>query len=241
MGRPDGPGSVRIVASIIKRYEIAIGTKLITSYLSLRSFMETDPKGQLGGLETSDTVRRRLASESHSLRCTACGKTNLEIMQDSEERSKASSSAKVEVEIPADLKMGWKDEMATAAAGASKSGVGKSSIGERVKPDVGGDMSGDADETPQLAEGFVQTAPAVEQQPQELALSSPPASIPAGPAQGLPAPTRTTSIARPVAVAAPVVQQMHRLHDDGVPLWVDRMIVLLVVLLAAMLMKLLLS
>src|SRR6188474_3012011 len=82
--------------------------------------METDAKGQLGGLETSDAVRRRLAAESQSFRCGTCGKTNVDIMKECEERARESDSAKAtDVEIPPELKMGWKDDMVKQAADAS--------------------------------------------------------------------------------------------------------------------------
>jgi len=73
--------------------------------------METDPKGQLGGLESSDVVRRRLATESQAFRCLVCGKTNSEILNESAQAAKSSPAGEKEVVVPHDLKMGWKDEM----------------------------------------------------------------------------------------------------------------------------------
>lgn len=48
-----------------------------TALVALRSFMETDPKGQLGGLSTGDAVRRSLAAESRAWRCGGCGGSTL--------------------------------------------------------------------------------------------------------------------------------------------------------------------
>ncbi|KAL1835910.1 hypothetical protein VTJ49DRAFT_5894 [Mycothermus thermophilus] len=43
-----------------------------TALVALRSFMETDPKGQLGGVDASEEVRRRLAGESRGWKCGVC-------------------------------------------------------------------------------------------------------------------------------------------------------------------------
>src|SRR5690349_19373799 len=114
--------------------------------------------------------------------------------------------------------MGWRDEMATMEEGEKKTE----------------DTNDDA-EAAQLEERPVQTAPR------------------AGPAPQLqfdnrnPTPTRTIPLPVPApAVQAPVpapipVQAQHqparRASDDGVPLWLDRAIVVLVVLLVALVLK----
>jgi len=77
--------------------------------------METDPRGQLGGLDTTDSVRKRMAAESHAFRCSVCSKTNLEIISEREVAAAETAleeRTKGEVEIPPELKMGWKDELA---------------------------------------------------------------------------------------------------------------------------------
>ncbi|KAL3426821.1 ubiquitin-conjugating enzyme [Phlyctema vagabunda] len=101
---------------------------LRTALVALRSFMETDAKGQLGGLETSEVIRKRLAGESQTWKCSSCGKSNSEILKECEEESKGEVK---EESVPQDLKMGWKDEL-----GKEKSD----------------------EESDQLAEGFVPTA-----------------------------------------------------------------------------------
>ncbi|KAF5506046.1 Ubiquitin-conjugating enzyme E2 J1 [Colletotrichum siamense] len=167
-----------------------------TALVALRSFMETDPRGQLGGLETSDAVRMRHATASQTFKCPTCAKTNLEIIQECEESAKsiAVTSESSDVEIPSELKMGWKDEM------------GKLAERQHHAQETPRHDDGDA-ESAELAEGFVRTAPKV--------VSLPP---------------------------APNVRQTHqRPHDEGVPLWVDRAIVALVVLLLAMILKVVLD
>ena len=203
-----------------------------TALVALRAFMETDPRGQLGGLDASDAVRRRLAAESRAWRCPACGpRSNQAILADCEaaarEADAAAGAARPEVSVPADLKMGWRDEMGVAA-----------------KPD---------DESARLAEGFVQTGGAAA----AAAAAAPPPSapvavheasrgpeavpvrVPARPGQGVPQPTRTVPLPNPAAPTLPRQAQLHRHSDDAVPLWIDRTIVILGVLLGAMLLKVL--
>jgi ubiquitin-conjugating enzyme E2 J1 len=182
--------------------------------------METDARGQLGGLETTDAVRQRLANESSAFKCSACGKTNSEIIQECEERAKEASSSAQEVEVPKELNMGWRDEI-----GAKKEGENKT------------EQTNDDAETAQLAEGFVQTAPDAgpaddntpAPQPQiDIQNPTPTRTIP------LPAPAAQAPVHVPIAVQA---QQARRASDDGVPLWLDRAIVVLVVLLVALVLK----
>lgn len=183
--------------------------------------METDARGQLGGYDTTEAVRRRYASESPSYRCAACGRTNAEIIRESEELAKqASSTSAQDVQVPEELNMGFRDEMEAAAA--------------KNKEQQQQNQADEDAETAELAEGFVQTAP-----------SPPPGSAPptntadqAHPAQPVPQPTRTTVTAQPVpqqAVSGPA----RRPADEGVPMWLDRMIVGLVILLSALLLKVL--
>ncbi|OJI79432.1 hypothetical protein ASPTUDRAFT_131042 [Aspergillus tubingensis CBS 134.48] len=43
-----------------------------TALIALRSFMDGDAKGQVGGLDVADEVRRRYARESRTWRCDGC-------------------------------------------------------------------------------------------------------------------------------------------------------------------------
>ncbi|KAJ4251786.1 hypothetical protein NW757_006618 [Fusarium falciforme] len=196
-----------------------------TALVALRSFMETDARGQLGGLETTDAVRQRLAAESSSFKCAACGKTNGEIIKECEERASEASSSAQEVEVPKELNMGWRDEMEA-----------------KKKTENTADEANDDAEAAELAEGFVQTAPiaAVDNSTPEINNPTPtrttapnPAPVPAGPAPNAAAPIPRG--------AAPGTQrqQIRRASDDGVPVWLDRTIVVLVVLLVALVLKIL--
>ncbi|CAM1508522.1 Fc.00g053700.m01.CDS01 [Cosmosporella sp. VM-42] len=207
-----------------------------TALVALRSFMETNAQGQLGGVETTDAVRKRLAAESSSFKCQMCGKTNAEIIKECEELAQGAESSSKEVEVPKELNMAWKDEM-EAKKNAAVADVGES-------------------ESAELAEGFVMTAPVV-----------PNVEAPARPsiADHIPASGSNVDVNAPAesyginlgnttragvqqrgatgipAMAAPQQQhqQPRRATDDGVPLWIDRTIVVLVVLLTALVLKIL--
>ncbi|KAI2784642.1 UBC-like protein [Daldinia loculata] len=186
-----------------------------TALVALRSFMETDARGQLGGLDTNDAVRRKLAVESRAWRCPVCARTNAEIIAECEQRcAEADGETKEEVEVPAELKMGFRDEMEKARAAANSEGE---------KEDA---------ESAELAEGFVQTVPR-----REDPLPAP------RPAQGVPTPTPTRTIPLPAAVGQPASLQTSRRVDPnaGVPPWVDYAIVSLVVILIAMLTKIIIG
>jgi ubiquitin-conjugating enzyme E2 J1 len=220
-----------------------------TAIVALRSFMETDARGQLGGLETTEAVRNRLAKESATFRCQVCGKTNADIIASCEARVKelAASgeslpSGSSDVKVPKELNMGWRDEMKTKAASRSE---------ETPKP------SETEVEEAAIAEGFVQTNPPMQD-------ASPiPTPTRAGPS---PPPTSTSSVPRvrvpqthdtqpglnqPNAVPLPPhvphdqgsqLQQAFRgriygAQDDGVPLWLDRLIVAMALVLTALVIR----
>lgn len=209
--------------------------------------METDPKGQLGGLDTSEAVRRRLAGESRAWRCAGCGgRTNEDIIKECEEAAKAAeaeeaeggggSSKSKDVEVPTELKLGFRDEMEKAAAAAAAAEGGSAAAAAAA-----GVVGADDAESAELAEGFVQTVPRHDLEPQ------PPAAGAARPGQTVPQPTRTVPLPHAVhnravpAQQAPL-QQRHTFNDNGgVPRWIDRVIAALVVCLVGMILKVLLA
>ncbi|KAH8805727.1 ubiquitin-conjugating enzyme/RWD-like protein [Xylogone sp. PMI_703] len=186
---------------------------LRTALVALRSFMETDAKGQLGGLECSDTMRSRMADESRKWKCPSCGKTNEEILKECAEA--ADKSERVEEEVPKELRMGWKDEM------------GKEESKE------------DKEESAALAEGFVQTGPVAGEGPVAVPPQQNPYP-PARPAQSVPQPTgsvATVSAQRPGPAA--LRAQVSRQSQDSVLVWIDRTIVGIVICLIFMILKIL--
>lgn len=209
-----------------------------TALVALRSFMETDPRGQLGGLATGDDVRRALARESRDWRCHGCGgRSNGDIIRECEEAARAAeaeagSSTAREVEVPAELKLGFRDEMEkAAAAAAAAAGPGGGASAEATAQAM------DDAETAELAEGFVQTVPRANL---DDAASSMAASI-ARPGQTVLQPTRTIPLPNAAHnTAVPMQQaqlQRQTLDGNGVPKWVDRVIAALAVSLLAMILK----
>ncbi|KAI0525435.1 ubiquitin-conjugating enzyme/RWD-like protein [Xylaria bambusicola] len=194
-----------------------------TALVALRTFMETGASGQIGGLDTSDAVRTRLAASSRSWRCGVCARTNEEIIAECEERCRETgeSSKSKEVEIPAELRMGFRDEM------------------EKAKASTGEGATGDA-ESAELAEGFVQTTP---EQPQNAPVAGAAAPQPAQPVQGVPTPTPTTRIplSDPMLVRPATAQRtIHVDPNGGVPPWLDYAIMALVMMLVAIILKIIL-
>ncbi len=197
--------------------------------------METDPKGQLGGLECNDSIRRTMAQQSRSWKCAACSKTNLEILIECEkEAAKLRPDVKKPDEtVPSELKMGWRDEMQPATdAGPSNSAA----------------SNAEDNESAELAEGFVRTAP-VDEPDAHLVLeageSSVLAYVPAQPVQGVPQPTATIPFTptQPQPQPQPQTQQQlqrGRQSNDGVPEWVDKAIIGIVACLMFMILKMLL-
>ncbi|KAK3988572.1 ubiquitin-conjugating enzyme E2 J1 [Cladorrhinum sp. PSN332] len=212
-----------------------------TALVALRSFMETDVKGQLGGLESNEAVRKQLATASRKWTCPGCcnnGKSNEEIMRECEEAVKAlgEGEKKEEDKVPDELKMGWKDEM------GQKSGAG------------GGGGSGsatkeDEEEIDRLAEGFVQTgnpavaagaggssltgtaAAAIPQVVPRTVSGGPSSQIQSRPAQAHVVPQQQV----------PRLQQVQRRRVSNDDVWLDRLIVAVAVLLAAAVAKVMLA
>ena len=176
--------------------------------------METDVKGQLGGMECSEERRKAMAEESCRWRCGVCDMSNTEIMVDAEDRCKDAPQIKQDV-VPDELKMGFRDEM-------EKSKQQQQNEEER--------------EIAEMAEGFVQTGPTDHSpmEEQQTSGSHQPISIPAAP-QTLPThsiPTRTVPVPE-----RPTVQIAGWRNNNGVPAWLDRLIVALIVFLVALLIR----
>lgn len=187
--------------------------------------METDARGQLGGLDTTDAVRRRLASESPAFRCSTCSRSNAEIIHDSEARAQKADSASQDVEVPKELNMAWKDEMAAKPPDTQDSPPGL--------PE-----SEDEPDSAELAEGYVQT----EQIPTTArAIPSPPTAQPLPRQVTNPTRTFTATPQRLPQQQHTDTGQLRRAQDAGVPLWMDRAIVALVIVLSALVLKVLIG
>lgn len=86
-----------------------------TALVAIRSFMDTSASGQLGGMEASEEVRKRMAGQSTSWKCPACTKTNEEVMKEQEAAVKESGDdAKKEDVVPEELRLAYRDDLSKA-------------------------------------------------------------------------------------------------------------------------------
>jgi ubiquitin-conjugating enzyme E2 J1 len=76
--------------------------------------MDTDAKGQLGGIECSKEAREKMARESHAWKCSACAKSNAETMKERQvlvQEIEDKQGKRSEEEIPEDLRLAYRDEL----------------------------------------------------------------------------------------------------------------------------------
>ncbi|KAF9693050.1 hypothetical protein EKO04_009053 [Ascochyta lentis] len=165
-----------------------------TALVAIRSFMDTDAKGQLGGIECSKDARERMARDSGKWACAACGKSNDEIMKEREEAvrvTEVQEGARKEEEVPEELRLAYRDEL------------GKKDEGEVEKADKGKSKAAEP-----------------EVQPEVSSQDAVPKTLPSGPAMAPsiasgppPRPTRT--------VPVPPLQQMVQQSPDRSLAWID--------------------
>lgn len=93
--------------------------------------MDTDAKGQLGGIECSKEAREKMAKDSRVWKCPACAKSNADIMQEREDLVRESQGAdgkRKEEEIPEELRLAYRDELGTKGGENSGQGKGKANV-----------------------------------------------------------------------------------------------------------------
>jgi ubiquitin-conjugating enzyme E2 J1 len=76
--------------------------------------MDTDAKGQIGGIECSKDARERMARDSGAWKCPSCGKSNADVMQARDELVKeieAKEGKRKEAEVPEELRLAYRDEL----------------------------------------------------------------------------------------------------------------------------------
>ena len=196
--------------------------------------METDAKGQLGGLDASRQAREKIAGDSVGWACGSCGKSNKEIMIEvadavrEKEKESGHSGVREEEAVPKELRIGLKEDMEQERAAA-----------EAVQGAQG-------DTEAELAEGFVKTVGG-DGTADSQAMTASSSSYPvARPVQSVPLPTASNSsvpeTTRPNENARAGQQlQAQRRSNEGVPMWIDRAIAGIVVCLVAMVLKILLG
>ncbi|KAL5119906.1 hypothetical protein ACEQ8H_002268 [Pleosporales sp. CAS-2024a] len=91
-----------------------------TALVALRSFMDTDAKGQVGGLECTRDAREKMARESRAWTCPACAKSNADIIREREllvRDTDARHGPREEDAVPDDLRLAYRDELGTKRDG----------------------------------------------------------------------------------------------------------------------------
>ncbi|KAF1967225.1 UBC-like protein [Bimuria novae-zelandiae CBS 107.79] len=85
-----------------------------TALVAIRSFMDSEAKGQVGGLDCDRSARERMAGESGAWRCAACGKSNREILREREEACAEEGEGKEEV-VPEELRLQYREDLGRRA------------------------------------------------------------------------------------------------------------------------------
>ncbi|KAF2733866.1 UBC-like protein [Polyplosphaeria fusca] len=96
-----------------------------TAMVAIRSFMDTDAKGQLGGIECGPQIRKRMAGESGAYKCPVCARSNADIIKEREEAAQlveGKEGAHREDTVPAELRLAYRDELDKGAASAESKG-----------------------------------------------------------------------------------------------------------------------
>ena len=95
-----------------------------TALVAIRSFMDTHAKGQLGGMDASEEVRRKLAGQSRNWKCGACGRTNEAIMLERDEEVKAAGGESRKEVVPEELRLAYKEDLTQANGKTDAARVG---------------------------------------------------------------------------------------------------------------------
>ena len=104
-----------------------------TALVAIRSFMDTSAGGQLGGMEASEEVRRRMAGQSGGWRCAACAKSNAEVMREQDEAvGEQGGERKAQETVPEELRLAYRENL--AGANGSKEGPEGSSSQKAAPP-----------------------------------------------------------------------------------------------------------
>ncbi|KAF2087271.1 UBC-like protein [Saccharata proteae CBS 121410] len=83
-----------------------------TALVAIRSFMDTDAKGQLGGIDAPKENRRTLAGQSGRWTCAVCGKSNAKIMAEREELAREmEGEGKAEEAVPEELRLAYREDL----------------------------------------------------------------------------------------------------------------------------------
>jgi len=78
--------------------------------------MDTDAKGQLGGMDAGEGMRRKMAKESTQWKCGSCGRINAEVMKEQAEAAAGEEGVKEE-EVPEQLRLAFREDLGKGANG----------------------------------------------------------------------------------------------------------------------------
>lgn len=164
-----------------------------TALVAIRSFMDTDAGGQVGGMSAPDNVRKQLAEKSREYSCAGCGRSGVAILEEQEEICKELGERETK-----------EDENAL---------VGKIGLIEPKKEGASAETSASAPEAPQTVDPepsapsppavaaaedirptpTTQQAPPPQTQPQPQVQAQPPPQLQQQQQQPPPAPPATTA------------------------------------------------
>lgn len=201
--------------------------------------MDSESRGQVGGLECGEGTRRALAGESRGWRCGGCGgRRNEEILGEVveavREKEGKGRGEEVQVQVPRELRLAYRDEMgAGRRLGSTEEGeAGTAAPTADANPPLDGSQPSVQDPPTQPT----RTIPAQSPPQQQLRQSQdtqqrPQQNSPRAPTSQTQTQTQTTP--QPLTPN----HNRDRNHDSAVPAWLDRAIVGVALGLAVMVCK----
>lgn len=185
--------------------------------VAIRSFMDTDAKGQVGGLECSESARRKMADESRRWRCGGCGKTNEEIMAESDEEVKRMGEVtRNEEVVPEELRLVYREDL-------GKEENGTASESSTVQRDPASEQQGSSAPLTSQSKGKERADVPLHQIP-DPSLSTTNAAPTPSPTQTAHPTTNQATALLPTRTIQLHPAQPHLQTDESVPPWIDKAI-----------------
>lgn len=222
-----------------------------TAMVALRAFMDTDAKGQLGGLDTDDATRRRLARDSNAWRCpTGCSgtATNADILRQREEEAEAAGrgrgvTLRDDDKVPEGLRLAYREDL---AAGQRKRGEERGAAAQETAEKDAAPAASQAPSPPPPPPPPLQPATAVKMVRQDARANAQQQAVaiatPGSPAPALRQQQQRRQAARQTQQQGQLRQPgmgvtAARVSADGAPAWVDQAIYAVIFLLAVLLLR----
>ena len=221
-----------------------------TALLAIRSFMEGDAKGQVGGMDAKEEARRDWAVKSRKWRCESCGKTNEELLGEWREvcrekgvqiedgENPTSSTSSQRDEVPDELRLGYRDELEKGSSERTEGDEDTKGQREEDTPQSAATTADVPTSSPPSAETNLQSSSSAQTTSLSTQTSHTPTSR-AAPSPSSPAPQQSPSTTQPPAtppIAATTTntpaQGAASTSSDGP--WLDRAIIGLILALLFM-------